>query len=136
MVSSNWFQTQSALFALTVILASSEEEEKDEEAGCLPPISVQNAADTGIYLYKKYGGTKNLRLPQSLAEGSSITSKDLDEMLDFFEDAEIDKSKPGWNDKIYPSADWIRWLLMGGDAGCHWVRTTKELVSARAKSPK
>jgi len=38
-------------------------------------------------------------------------------MLDFFENTKIDQSKPGWADKDYPSVDWIRWLLMGGEAG-------------------
>ena len=71
-----------------------------------------------------------MRLSQALAEGSSITAKDLDEMLYFFENSDIDQSKPGWEDKEYPSADWIRWLLMGGTPGWHWARTTKDLASA------
>ena len=74
-----------------------------------------------------------MRLSQALAERSSITAKDIDEMLDFFENSSIDKSNPGWGDKEYPSVDWIRWLLMGGDAGWHWARTTKELASAMSE---
>jgi len=70
-----------------------------------------------------------LRLSQALAEGSPITAKDLDEMLDFFENTEIDQSNPGWGDNEFPSVDWIRWQLMGGIAGWHWARTTKELAS-------
>lgn len=71
-----------------------------------------------------------MRLSQALAEASPITPDDIDEMLDFFENTEIDYSKPGWGNKEYPSVDWIRWLLLGGDAGYHWAITTKELAIA------
>lgn len=75
-----------------------------------------------------------LRLSQALVEASPIAPKDIDEMLDFFENSEIDQSKPGWGDKEYPSEDWIRWLLMGGDAGWHWAITTKDLASAMSEN--
>jgi hypothetical protein len=119
-------QVQLELFSLSLLLAS------DQEKQCklIPPVPVISAAFVGLELYGKYGGSKKLRLSQALAEGSPITPKDIDEMLDFFENSGIDQSKPGWGDKEYPSADWIRWLLMGGDAGWHWARTTKDLASA------
>ncbi len=119
-------QLQFQVFCLSLLLASRQE----EQGKLIAPGPVSNAAISGLELYGKHGGSKKLRLSQALAEGSSITAKDLDEMLDFFENSDIDQSKPGWGDKEFPSADWIRWLLMGGDAGWHWARTTKELASA------
>ncbi len=119
-------QVQLQVFSLSVLLASRQE----QQGKLIAPLPVNNAAHTGLELYRKYGGSKKIRLSQALVEGSSITAKDLDEMLDFFENSDIDQSKPGWGDKEYPSADWIRWLLMGGDAGWHWAKTTKELTSA------
>lgn len=119
-------QVQLQLFSLSLLLASRQE----KQGKLIPPDAVNNAAFLGLELYGKYGGSKQLRLSQALAEGSPISAKDLDEMLDFFENSGIDQSKPGWGDKKYPSVDWIRWLLMGGDAGWHWARTTKELASA------
>jgi hypothetical protein len=119
-------QVRLQVLSLSILLASDEE----KQGKLIAPGPVSNAAFLGLELYGKYGGSKQLRLSQALAEGSSITAKDLDEMLDFFENSDIDQSKPGWGDKEYPSADWIRWLLMGGTPGWHWARTTKELASA------
>jgi hypothetical protein len=119
-------QVQLQVFSLSLLLASDQE----KQGKLIAPGPVQNEASWGLELYGKHGGSKKLRLSQALAEGSAITAKDLDEILDFFENSDIDPSKPGWGDKESPSADWIRWLLMGGDAGWHWARTTKELASA------
>ncbi|MBD1809763.1 hypothetical protein H6F98_30580 [Microcoleus sp. FACHB-SPT15] len=118
-------QVQFQLFSLSLLLASRQE----QQGKLIAPIPVQNEASRGLELYGKHGGSKKLRLSQALAEGSPITAKDLDEMLDFFENTEIDQSNPGWGDNEFPSVDWIRWQLMGGIAGWHWARTTKELAS-------
>ncbi len=119
-------QVQLQVFSLSLLLASDQE----KQGKLIAPGSVSNAAFLGLELYGKYGGSKKLRLSQALAEGSSITAKDLDEMLYFFENSDIDQSKPGWEDEEYPSVDWIGWLLMGGTPGWHWARTTKDLASA------
>jgi hypothetical protein len=119
-------QVQLQVFSLSLLLASDQE----KQGKLIAPGSVSNAAFLGLELYGKYGGSKKLRLSQALAERSSITAKDLDEMLYFFENSDIDQSKPGWEDEEYPSVDWIGWLLMGGTPGWHWARTTKDLASA------
>jgi|GEM_PF-4148905 len=119
-------KVQLQVFSLSLLLDSRQE----QQGKLIAPMPVRNAAFSGLELYEKYGGSKKLRLSQALAEGSPITAKDIDEMLNFFENTEIDQSKPGWGDKEYPSVDWIRWLLMGDTAGWHWARTTKELASA------
>ena len=119
-------QVQLQVLSLSLLLTS----DREKQGKLIAPVPVSNAAYTGLELYRKYGGSKKLRLSQALAQRSSITAKDIDEMLDFFENSNIDQSKPGWGDREYPSADWIRWQLMGGEAGWHWARTTKELASA------
>lgn len=125
---------QIELLSLSLLVASLKEEEangsKEEQARLTAPLSVKKAANLGLSLYEQYGGSKELRLSQALAQEKPITFKDIDEMWDFFENSEIDKSKPGWGNKEYPSVDWIRWLLMGGTPGWHWASTTKQLASA------
>jgi hypothetical protein len=127
-------QVQLEILSLSLLVASLKEEEangsKEEQARLTAPESVKKAAQLGISLYEQYGGRKELRLPQALAQEKPITFKDIDEMLDFFENSQIDHSKPGWGNKEYPSVDWIRWLLMGGNPGWHWASTTKQLASA------
>lgn len=124
MLASSIIPIQIAALSLSILLASRQE----EEGSVIAPPSVQNAAELGLRLYEEYGGGKKLRLPQALADGDSVTSKDIDEILDFFENAEIDQKKPGWGNRNYPSVDWIRWLLMGGDSSWQWANTVKELA--------
>lgn len=124
MLASSIIPIQIAALSLSILLASRQE----EEGSVIAPPSVQNAAKLGLRLYEEYGGDKKLRLPQALADGDSVTSKDIDEILDFFEKAEIDQKKPGWGNQNYPSVDWIRWLLMGGDLSWQWANTVKELA--------
>lgn len=125
MLTTTIIQAQVALLFLSLSIASQEE----SKTGSIAPLPVRNAVWKGIELYELYGGKKELRLPKALGEGELLTHKDIDEILDFFENTEIDKSKPGWGNEESPSVDWIRWQLMGGDAGWHWAKTTKELVN-------
>jgi hypothetical protein len=131
MLASSMIPVQMALLSLSILLASRQE----EEGSVIPPVSVQEAAQLGLRLYEQYGGSKKLRLPQALADGDSVTSKDIDEILDFFENAEIDGEKPGWGNQNYPSAEWIRWLLMGGDLCWQWANTVKELGAEIDEKP-
>jgi hypothetical protein len=124
MLASTIIPIQIAALSLSILLASRQE----EEGNVIAPLLVQNAAKLGLSLYERYGGDKKLRLPQALANGKRVTSQDIDEILDFFENAEIDQEKPGWGNQSYPSVDWIRWLLMGGDTSWHWANTVKELA--------
>ena len=125
MLASSIIPIQIAALSLSIRVASRQE----EEGKVIAPPSVQSAAYLGLSLYERYGGGKELRLPQALADGKRITSKDIDEILDFFENAEIDQEKPGWGNQQYPSVDWIRWLLMGGDTSWRWANTVKELAT-------
>jgi hypothetical protein len=130
MLASSMIPVQIAVLSLSILLASQE-----EEGRVIPPVSVQEAAQLGLRLYEQYGGSKKLRLPQALADGDSVTSKDIDEILDFFENAEIDEKKPGWGNRNYPSVDWIRWLLMGGDTSWQWANTVKEVARDIKEKP-
>lgn len=120
-------QTQLALLSLSLLVASSEE----KKAKLVPPTAASEAASLGLALYELYvgeAGTDDLQLPQALASQSSLAFQDIHKMLDFFENTQFCKDGQGWENKEYPSADWIRWLLMGGDAGKHWAETAKELA--------
>jgi hypothetical protein len=124
MLASSIIPIQIAALSLSILLANRQEEERS----VIAPVSVQSAAKLGLSLYERYGGSEKLRLPQALADGKRITSEDIDEILDFFENAEIDQEKPGWRNQQYPSVDGIRWLLMGGDTSWHWANTVKEVA--------
>lgn len=131
MLASSIIPIQIAALSLSILLASGQE----EEGSVIAPLLVQNAAKLGLSLYERYGGDKKLRLPQALADGKRITFRDIDEILDFFENAEIDKEKPGWGNQQYPSVDWIRWLLMGGDTSWRWANTVKEVAKEIDEKP-
>jgi hypothetical protein len=79
-------QVQLQVLSLSLLLASDQE----KQGKLVAPGPVSNAAFLGLELYEKYGGSKKLWLPQALAERSPITPKDLDEMLNFFENSDID----------------------------------------------
>ena len=131
MLASSIIPIQIAALSLSILLASHQE----EKGSVIAPVSVQNAAKLGLRLYERYGGDKKLRLPQALADGKRITFQDIDEILDFFENAEIDQEKAGWGNQQYPSVDWIRWLLMGGDTSWRWANTVKELAREIDEKP-
>ena len=131
MLASSIIPIQIAALSLSILLASHQE----EKGSVIAPVSVQNAAKLGLRLYERYGGDKKLRLPQALADGKRITFQDIDEILDFFENAEVDKEKAGWGNQQYPSVDWIRWLLMGGDTSWRWANTVKELAREIDEKP-
>jgi hypothetical protein len=106
-----------------------------EEEKLLPPEQASAWAQLGIHLYEKYGGTQKFRLPQVLAQGIPISIKDIYEILDFFENTEIDRRGSGWDNKNNPSIDWIHWLLMGGDNAWMWARLVKRIRTAKIEIP-
>jgi hypothetical protein len=126
MLSGHTHLLQISLASLSVLLAC----EKQEQDQLKPPASVSEEASLGLSFYEQYGqpGKMDLQLSKKLAAQSLITSQDVNQMRDFFENAQIYTTGQHWENKKQPSADWIRWLLMGGDAGQHWVRTLKELA--------
>ena len=132
-------QIHIAALSLMLLLASRKQEEangsQEEEVRLIPPVSVQKEAQLGIYLYEKYGGREKFRLPQALAQASPITLKDIDEILDFFENNEFDHKAPGWKNPAHPSIEWIRWLLMGGYIANKWAKTVKRITTAVIETP-
>jgi hypothetical protein len=109
---------------------------QDEEEMLMPPEAVRYAADQGIYLYEKYGGVEDFRIPRLLAQATPISIKDVYQILDFFETNEFDMREPGWGDPDEPSVDWIRWLMMGTDRAWTWARIVKRLRTAKIELPK
>lgn len=103
---------------------------QDEEEMLMPPEAVTYAAKRGIYLYEKYGGVEDFRIPRLLAQATLISIKDVYQILDFFETNEFDTREPGWGDLDEPSVDWIRWLMMGSDRAWTWARIVKRLRTA------
>lgn len=139
MLASSTIQIHIAALSLMLLLASRKEEEangsQEEEVSLIPPASVQEVAQLGIYLYEKYGGREQFRLPQALAQATPITLKDIDELLDFFEHNEFDQRTPGWRNAEHPSIEWIRWLLMGGYRARDWAKTVKRITTAVIETP-
>lgn len=109
---------------------------QDEQDKLFPPETVSQAAERGIYLYEKYGGTQKFRIPQLLASASPISIRDIYEILDYFENNEFDKTEFGWGYEYEPSIDWIRWLMMGSDRAWTWARIVKRLRTAKIETPK
>jgi hypothetical protein len=109
---------------------------QDEEEKLFPPEAVSQAAERGIYLYEKYGGTQKFRIPQLLAQATPISIKDIYQILDFFENNEFDKKALGWDYEYEPTIDWIRWLMMGSDRAWTWARIVKRMRTAKIEIPK
>lgn len=113
-------QAQLLLFSIsssmTTLKAQQAESRQDEREKLLPPELASKSARLGIELYEEYGGKEKFRIPQILAERDPLSVKEIYEVLDFFENTEIDTRESGWENRNDPSVDWIRWLMMGGES--------------------
>lgn len=118
------FKAQIAALSLTLSLA--EVDAKDYEL--IPPEAVRNVAQRGLALHQKFGKGKNAILAEAIVSEKSLTSKDINEMLDFFENFTPDREHPGWEDHENPSKGWIRWCMMGGGFGQEWGINTKKML--------
>ncbi len=67
----------SLLRSSTSLQAEQAESSQDEEEKLFPPEAASKAAERGIYIYEKYGGTQKFRIPQLLAQGSPISIRDI-----------------------------------------------------------
>jgi hypothetical protein len=126
----------SLLRSSTNLKAEQAESSQDEEEKLCPPEAASKTAERGIYLYEKYGGTQKFRIPQLLAQASPISSRDIYEILDYFENNEFDRTTAGWGYEKEPSIDWICWLLMGGDHAWTWAKIVKRLRTTKIEIPK
>ena len=74
------FKAQIAALSLTLSLA--EMDTKDYEL--IPPEPIRNVAKRGLALHQKFGKGKNAVLAEAIASEKSLSSKDIEKMLEFF----------------------------------------------------
>lgn len=119
-------QCQLALLSLQIAAAKSDKAAKTLSA--IATEEVAKEAQRGLNMYFQHGGSEKLRIPEALAHREPLNAEDIDEILAFFENEDIDQTQPGWKSNYSPCSDWIRWTLLGGDKGWQWAKTTKELA--------
>lgn len=125
MLKTTIFKAQLELFSLSLQLATRIDK---EEAKRIPPLGAYNSAQAGVELHKKFGGGMNLTLARAIAKGRPLTDEEIDKIVDFFENYQLDRADPNWGNKDNPSADWVIWLLMGGYDAWRWAKNYKTEV--------
>jgi site-specific DNA-cytosine methylase/site-specific DNA-adenine methylase len=91
-----------------------------------PPRDVRNAAALGLKLrreFKRGGTTVGVARARDLSTGRSISLTTIARMVSFFarHGGQVDRRDPQWENEKNPSAQWIAWLLWGGDPGRKWA---------------
>lgn len=92
----------------------------------IPPVSVSKNAELGLKLREKFGrgGTSvGVRRAQQLWAREPLTIEAIKDINGFLARHGAQKVPRGWADKKNPSAQWIAWLLWGGDEARTWVRS-------------
>lgn len=120
---------------MTTLKAQQAQSRQDEREKLLPPELASKSAQLGIELYEEYGGREQFRIPQILAERDPLSVKEIYEVLEFFENTEIDTRESGWENRNDPSVEWIRWLMMGGESAWEWARIVKRMRTAKIEIP-
>jgi hypothetical protein len=99
--------------------------------GHTPPQGVRAAATRGLELRKKFGrgGTAvGVARARDLARGAQVSDQTIMRMSSFFarHGGQLNRSRDaGWGNTSKPSAQWIAWLLWGGDPGKRWADKVK-----------
>jgi hypothetical protein len=109
---------------------------QEEDAEIIPPVPASTAAQAGLELHEKFGGGKNLKVARAIAQRQSLTSGDIDVIVDFFDNYEWDDTDPGWLNHENPSPDWIRYLLMGSYPCMRWAKEVKDWLNGKGEKPK
>lgn len=109
---------------------------KEEDAQIIPPLPASTAAQAGLELHEKFGGGKNLKVARAIAQRQSLTSGDIDVIVDFFDNYEWDETDSGWLNHENPSVDWIRYLLMGSYPCMRWAKEVKDWLNGKGEKPK
>lgn len=121
--------------SITTLKAEQANSRQDEKEKLLPPELASKSAQLGIKLYEEYGGRENFRIPQILAQENPLSVKEIYEILEFFENTEIDTRESGWENRSDPSVEWVRWLMMGGESAWEWARIVKRMRTATIEIP-
>ena len=104
-----------------------------------PPETVAEAAMLGLVLREKFdrGGTEvGVARARDLSNRRNVSADTVQRMRSFFarHGAQVNRQHPQWENKNNPSAQWIAWLLWGGDPGRKWAEGLKIEKQARAAS--
>lgn len=96
-----------------------------------PPKNVSDEAELGLKLRKLFnrGGTSvGVARARDLKNRENLSEDTIKRMVSFFarHGAQIDRRDEGWENKENPSAEWIAWLLWGGDSGRDWSQRKRE----------
>ena len=120
-------------------------EEEPLAKGAVPPEQAMKSAAKGIELAKGHGGrgstANSLARAQAMAAGTPHGPRDLRRLANWHErhaeDREVAKDGNGhgtWGDEENPSADWIAFLLRGGEEGRNWAQDAIGGAGTRAAS--
>lgn len=99
--------------------------------GFVPPKTAQKAAKRGLDLRKEFkrGGTAvGVARARDISNGRALSLKTVKRMHSFFSrhGAQVDERDSGWENSNDPSAQWIAWLLWGGDTAETWAENIVE----------
>lgn len=83
---------------LTVRAMVSRSESSAPEYEVIAPSEVSQEAQEGLKLYYDKVGRKTWVLSEALANGQPITNQQIDQMVSFFNDANVKRNQPEWND--------------------------------------
>jgi hypothetical protein len=111
----------------------------DEDTGesVIPPQSVAEAAARGLRLRERFrrGGTAvGVARARDLSNRRPLSPQTTARMRSFFarHGAQVDRRSEGWDNERNPSAQWIAWLLWGGDAGRDWAERQRPVEKVTA----
>jgi len=107
--------------------------------GFKPPVSAALVASRGLRLRDKFnrGGTEvGVARARDLSNRRDLSAETVGRMRSFFarHGAQVDRRDEGWENEKNPSAQWIAWLLWGGDPGQEWADSLDIEKQARAAS--
>lgn len=97
---------------------------KDREVDLVPPEEVAREAERGLALRRKFkrGGTNvGVARARDLKGRKSLSPQTIKRMVAFFRRQEIHRTGPNFGNDEDPSAEYIGWLLWGGDPGRAWA---------------
>jgi hypothetical protein len=94
------------------------------EIDLTPPHRVAENAGLGLRLRQQFnrGGTViGVARARDLRDRRRLEPETVERMASYFARHALDRQAPGFGDTKTPSADYIAWLLWGGDEGRDWA---------------
>jgi len=102
-----------------------------QDDGFVPPKAAADAAELGLKLRGEFnrGGTDvGVARARDIKNRAALSLSTVRRMHSFFSrhGAQVDRRDPQWGNRADPSAQWIAWLLWGGDPGRDWAKGIAE----------